>query len=82
MPTSPGRDQGLHERTREVWQKRYSRLLTDEDCREIESNVTAFFRLLMRWDAEARAGKSNPVSRLLESGGSVTRSDGNNPGQA
>lgn len=57
---SPGRDTGRHDRTREVWQKRCPRPLTDHDCHEIETNMTAFFRLLLDWDSRRKQAPAIP----------------------
>jgi len=38
-------------RTREAWQTRAARNLSDEDAGEIAENVTGFFRLLLEWEA-------------------------------
>ncbi len=41
-------------RTRETWQLRAGRNLSDEDAREIAENVTGFFRLLFEWEAREK----------------------------
>ena len=41
-------------RTREVWQTRLGRDLTDEDARQITQNVTRFFGVLAEWSARRR----------------------------
>ena len=41
-------------RTRQIWQPRIGRDLTDEDARQIMHNVTGFFGVLAEW---ARAEK-------------------------
>ena len=43
-------------RTRETWQPRAGRSLSDEDVREIAENVTGFFRLLLEWEAREKEG--------------------------
>jgi len=43
-------------RTRETWQPRAGRNLSDEDAREIAENVTGFFRLLLEWEARKKEG--------------------------
>jgi len=40
--------------TKEVWQQRAARSLSDEDAREIAENVTGFFRLLLEWEASEK----------------------------
>jgi len=56
-PTARAR---LIKRTLEFWQPRSPGQLTEEDARQIIYNVTGFFRLLARWDAEARAKECEP----------------------
>lgn len=47
-------------RTRQVWQPRIGRDLTDEDARQIAENVTGFFAVLAGWShAERRATNHN-----------------------
>jgi hypothetical protein len=52
QPTCPQRD--LLQLTLEVWQPLSSRQLSDEDAREILTNVTGFFRVLDGWDRDRR----------------------------
>jgi len=42
-------------RTLEIWSRRSSRPLTEEDAREIAANITGFFRVLLEWKAKKRA---------------------------
>jgi hypothetical protein len=42
-------------RTRETWQARAGRSLSEEDAREIAENATGFFRLLLEWEAREKA---------------------------
>jgi len=42
-------------RTRQFWQKRSTRLLTDHDARQITSNMVGFFDVLAEWDAKEKA---------------------------
>jgi hypothetical protein len=46
------------EQTRETWQPQAERHLTDEDAREIIANMSGFLRILIDWDATARAVES------------------------
>jgi hypothetical protein len=49
-------------RTRQIWQPRNGRDLTDEDARQIAENVTGFFAVLAEWShAERRAANDNKV---------------------
>jgi hypothetical protein len=41
-------------RALEVWSRRSTRPLTDEDAREIAENMTGFFRVLLEWKAKKR----------------------------
>lgn len=43
------------DRTLEVWSRRSTRPLTEEDAREIAANMTGFFRVLLEWKAKKRA---------------------------
>ncbi len=51
-------------RTKEAWQPRAARSLSDEDAREIAENVTGFFRLLLEWEA---AGKEQTACEVDDS---------------
>jgi hypothetical protein len=42
-------------RTLEIWSRRSSRPLTEEDAREIAANMTGLFRVLLEWKAKKRA---------------------------
>lgn len=46
-------------RTREVWQPRLGRDLTDEDARQIMHNVTGFFGVLAEWARAERLEAAN-----------------------
>lgn len=47
-------------RTRQIWQSRIGRDLTDEDARQIAENVTGFFAVLAEWShAERCAANDN-----------------------
>ncbi|MBN9534218.1 MAG: hypothetical protein J0H79_17490 [Alphaproteobacteria bacterium] len=49
-------------RTRQIWQPRIGRDLTDEDARQIAENVTGFFAVLAEWShAKRRAVNDNKV---------------------
>jgi hypothetical protein len=50
-------------RTRQIWQPRIGRDVTDEDARQLAENVTGFFTVLAEWShAERRAANDNKVS--------------------
>jgi hypothetical protein len=42
-------------RTLEIWSRRSTRPLTEEDAREIADNMTGFFRVLLEWKAKKGA---------------------------
>lgn len=47
-------------RTRQIWQPRVGRDLTDEDARQIAENVVGFFAVLAEWShAERCAANDN-----------------------
>lgn len=49
-------------RTRQIWQPRIGRDLTNEDARQIAENVTGFFAVLAEWShAERCAANDNKV---------------------
>ena len=49
-------------RTREVWQPRLGRDLTDEDARQIMHNITGFFGVLTEWSRAERLAAANDAS--------------------
>jgi hypothetical protein len=55
-------DKDFNQQTRELWQPRTSRELTEEDAREMAENVFGFFRLLDEWDRAARQGQKLPLA--------------------
>ena len=46
-------------RTRQIWQPRIGRNLTDEDTRQILHNATGFFNLLAKWSRAERLAAGN-----------------------
>lgn len=44
----------LIEETKQFWQARYRKKLSDEDAREIIENMTRFFKILIEWDQKAK----------------------------
>lgn len=55
---------GLNNETKRLWEELTGQALSDEDVREIASNLTAFFDLLHEWDQAARncADNSHPAT--------------------
>jgi hypothetical protein len=52
-------------RSRQVWQPRTARDLTDEDARQIIHNVTGFFGVLAEWSrAEMLAAAANDAAAV------------------
>lgn len=47
--------------TLRVWQPFTDVRLTEDDAREIVTNVAGFFRLLAEWDRDARCAESRDV---------------------
>ena len=59
-------------RTREVWQPRLGRELTDEDARQIMHNVTGFFGVLAEWArAECREAANDAGAPIVANDGEV-----------
>jgi hypothetical protein len=59
MKPSHAANDKLIDRTRQVWQSRIRRDLTDEDARQIAENVTGFFSILHEW---SRANVPAPIN--------------------
>jgi hypothetical protein len=56
-------DAGKHiARTRQIWQPRIQRDLTDEDARQIMHNVTGFFGVLAAWSRAERLAAANDAA--------------------
>ena len=49
-------------RSRQVWQPRLGRDLTDEDARQIIHNVTGFFGVLAEWSRAERLAAANDAA--------------------
>ena len=60
MKPSPAESNTMTGRTRNVWQPRNRRNLTDEDARQIAENVTGFFTILAEWPRAATPAQENP----------------------
>ena len=59
-----GTGKNLAEHTRQVWQSRTQRELTENDCREIERNVFGFWRILAEWAHSNRDEANANVSPI------------------
>jgi hypothetical protein len=49
-------------RTRQVWQPRLGRDLTDEDARQIAQNFTGFFGILAEWSRAEKLAAANDTT--------------------
>jgi hypothetical protein len=57
----------LIDRTREVWQSRTGRNLTEEDARQIAENVTGFFTILAEWSRAELPAPANDIGKPIAS---------------
>ena len=62
-------------RTRQVWQPRLGRDLTDEDARQIIHNVTGFFGVLAAWSRAERLAADNDAAAPVKPNASEVRHD-------
>jgi hypothetical protein len=53
-------DKEFTRRTIDLWQRRTSRELTEEDAREITANMSGIFRLLAEWDRAIHREQEQP----------------------
>jgi hypothetical protein len=61
MKPSHAANDNLVDRTRQVWQPRTRRDLTDEDSRQIAENVTGFFAILAEWSRAETPVPANDI---------------------
>ena len=50
------------DRTRQVWQPRHGRDLTDEDAQQITHNITGFFGILAEWSRVENLAAANDAA--------------------
>jgi hypothetical protein len=62
-------------RTRQVWQPRIGRDLTDEDARQIMHNFTGFFGVLAKWSRAERLAAANDAAALAKPNDAEVRHD-------
>jgi hypothetical protein len=62
-------------RTREVWQQRIGRDLSDEDARQILQNVTGFFGVLAEWSRVERLAAANDAAAPAKANDGEVRHD-------
>ena len=65
----------LIDRTRQVWQPRIGRDLTDEDARQIAENVTGFFSILAEWSRAEMPTPANDTGKPTASDDEEVRHD-------
>ena len=58
-------------RTRQVWQLRLGRDLTDEDARQIMHNVAGFFGVLAEWSRAEKFAAANDAAPATPKNGEV-----------
>jgi hypothetical protein len=62
-------------RTREIWQPRMGRNLTDEDARQILHSVTGFFGVLAEWRRAELLAAANDCAAAVEPNDGEVRHD-------
>lgn len=62
-------------RTRDIWQSRMGRDLTDEDARQILHSVTGFFGVLAEWRRAELLGPANDCAAPVEPNDGEVRHD-------
>ena len=67
MKPSHAANDNLIDRTRQVWQSRIRRDLTDEDARQIAENVTGFFAILAEWSRAELPAPANDTGKPIAS---------------
>jgi hypothetical protein len=67
MKPSHAANDNLIDRTRQVWQSRIRRDLTDEDARQIAENVTGFFAILTEWSRAELRARANVAGKPIVS---------------
>ncbi len=72
--STPAKDD-LIDRTREVWQPRIGRNLTDEDARQISENITGFFTVLAEWSRVDMPTPANNTGKPVASDKQEVRDD-------
>ena len=67
MKPSQAANDNLIDRTRQVWQSRTGRDLTNEDARQIAENVTGFFSILAEWSRAEMPTPANDTGKPVAS---------------
>lgn len=63
------REETLIQETRAVWQERYSNFLSEDEAKQILTNVTDFFNLLEEWDRRSSTVTNEEPAAEKISGG-------------
>jgi hypothetical protein len=75
MKPSHAANDNLIDRTRQVWQSRIGRDLTDEHARQIAENVTGFFSVLAEWSRAEMPTPANDAGKPVASDDKEVRHD-------
>jgi hypothetical protein len=75
MKPSHAANDNLIDRTRQVWQSRIGRDLTDEHARQIAENVTGFFSVLAEWSRAEMLTPANDAGKPVASDDKEVRRD-------
>jgi hypothetical protein len=67
MKPSHAANDNLIDRTRNVWQPRTGRNLTNEDARQIAENVNGFFAILAEWSRVELPAPANDAGKPIAS---------------
>jgi hypothetical protein len=63
------REKALISETRVLWQKRYASFLSEDEAKDIITNVTDFFTLLHEWDQQSNAACNDAHAAKESTGG-------------
>jgi hypothetical protein len=75
MKPAHAADDNLIGRTRQFWQARTMRDLTDEDARQIAENVTGLFSILAEWSTAEIPTPANDAGKPVASDDKEVRHD-------
>jgi hypothetical protein len=75
MKSSHAANDNLIGRTRQFWQPRTRRDLTDEDARQIAENVTGLFSILAEWSRAEIPTAANDAGKPVASDDKEVRHD-------
>jgi len=75
MKPSHAANDNLIDRTRQVWQPRTGRDLTDEEARQIAENITGLFSILAEWSRAEMPTPANDAGKPTASDDKEARHD-------